>query len=161
MLRGTLKLYGKAWILAYCIGLIECLEIIKMCFAMQWWWVIRMWKKWRGTQQVPIFCMGYHVYIMQCMQPNFLLTGQMYPMLTSSVPQAWGTLGRKVVFLNWLYIFSEGCCFYVLAWYCVCTVSLLCNKFWACLDLKYSSSGWKCMKVSTVPHLPLHKKQSL
>jgi len=39
--------------------------------------------------------MGYHVNIMQCMQPNFLLTGQVYPMLISSVPHAWGTLDRK------------------------------------------------------------------
>jgi len=34
--------------------------------------------------------MGYHVNIMQCMQLNFLLAGQVYPMLMSSVPQAWG-----------------------------------------------------------------------
>jgi len=32
---------------------------------------------------------------MQCMQPNFLLTGQVCPMLMSSVPQAWGTFDRK------------------------------------------------------------------
>ena len=29
------------------------------------------------------------------MQSNFLLTGQVYPMLMSSVPQAWGKLDRK------------------------------------------------------------------
>jgi len=33
--------------------------------------------------------------IMQCMQHNFLLTGQAYLMLMSSVPHAWGTLDRK------------------------------------------------------------------
>jgi len=27
--------------------------------------------------------MGYQVNVMQCMQPNFLLTGQVYPMLMS------------------------------------------------------------------------------
>jgi len=32
---------------------------------------------------------------MQCTQSNFLLTGQVYPMLMSSVPYAWGTLDRK------------------------------------------------------------------
>ena len=32
---------------------------------------------------------------MSMMQPIFLLTGQMYPMLMSSVPQAWGTFDRK------------------------------------------------------------------
>jgi len=29
------------------------------------------------------------------MQPNFLLTGQVYPMLISSVPHAWSTLDRE------------------------------------------------------------------
>jgi len=38
---------------------------------------------------------GYHLNIMQCMQPNILLTGQVCPMLMSSVPNAWGTLDRK------------------------------------------------------------------
>ena len=37
----------------------------------------------------------YHVNIMQCMQSNFLLTGQVYPMLMSSVPHACGTLDRE------------------------------------------------------------------
>jgi len=32
-------------------------------------------------------------------------------------------------------IFSERQCFHVLAWYCVYRVALLCDKFWACLDL--------------------------
>ena len=44
--------------------------------------------------------MGYHVNIMQYMQHNFLLTGQVHPMLMSSVPQAqaWDTLDRKSTF---------------------------------------------------------------
>jgi len=41
--------------------------------------------------------MGYHVNIMRCMQPNFLLTGQVYPMLMSSAPHAWATLDRKSI----------------------------------------------------------------
>ena len=44
--------------------------------------------------------MGSHVNIMQCMQPNFLLTGQVYPMLMSRVTQAWGTFDKKAPFLN-------------------------------------------------------------
>jgi len=40
--------------------------------------------------------MGYHVNVMQCMEPpNLLLTGQVYPMLMSSVPHTWGTFDRK------------------------------------------------------------------
>ena len=38
---------------------------------------------------------------MQYKQPNFLLTGQVYPMLMSIVPHAWGTLDRKSTLLNW------------------------------------------------------------
>ena len=48
-----------------------------------------------------------------------------------------------------------GAWYDIVAWYCVYRVALLCDKFWACLDLKKSSNGWKCKKVSTVPHLPL------
>jgi len=44
--------------------------------------------------------MGYHVNIMQCIQPNFLLTGQVYPMLMSSGLQAWGTFDRKSTFFK-------------------------------------------------------------
>jgi len=39
--------------------------------------------------------MGYHENIMQCTQPNFLLTSQVYPMLMSSVPRAWSIFDRK------------------------------------------------------------------
>jgi len=46
--------------------------------------------------------MGYHVNIMQCMQPNFLLTGQVYPMLMLSVTQDGAHSTEKVRFENWL-----------------------------------------------------------
>jgi len=60
--------------------------------------------------------MDNHVNIMQCMQPNFLLTGQAYPMLMSSVPQAWGAFDRKsTLFKLIVKFFSEGRCFHVLA----------------------------------------------
>ena len=38
--------------------------------------------------------------IMQCIQPNFLLTSQMYPMLMSSVPLACATFDRKSTFFK-------------------------------------------------------------
>jgi len=38
------------------------------------------------------------VNITQCIQPNFLLTGQVYPMPMSNVSQAWGTLDRSTLF---------------------------------------------------------------
>jgi len=40
---------------------------------------------------------------MQCMQPNFLLTIQVYPMLMSSVPHAYGTLDRKITFFKYFF----------------------------------------------------------
>ena len=43
-----------------------------------------------------LFYMGYHVNIMQCMQSNFLLTGQVYPMLMSSVPMHGGGRMKRV-----------------------------------------------------------------
>ena len=49
--------------------------------------------------------MRYHVNIIYCMQPNFLLTCQLYPMLMSSVPQAWGTLDRKSALFKLIVIF--------------------------------------------------------
>jgi len=56
--------------------------------------VIRMWKSGEAVSKC-LFYFGYHVNIMQCMQPNFLFTSQVYPMFMSSVPQAWGTFDRK------------------------------------------------------------------
>jgi len=41
---------------------------------------------------------------MQCMQHNFLLTGQVYLMIMSSVPQASGTLDRKSTFYKLIVI---------------------------------------------------------
>jgi len=77
--------------------------------------------------------MGYHVNIMECMQPNFLFTNQVCPMLMSSVPHAWSTLDRKstlfklivnvflkgVVFMFWHYIV------YIDLLYCVTNLELV------------------------------------
>jgi len=41
---------------------------------------------------------------MQCMQSNFLLSGQMYPMLMSSVPQA----GAKMLDFRQITLFRFG-----------------------------------------------------
>jgi len=66
--------------------------------------------------------MRYPVSIMQCMQPNFLLTGQVYPMLMSSVPQAWGTFDRKST------IFKLFVKFFLIALFS-CFGMILCDKF--------------------------------
>ena len=76
--------------------------------------------------------MGYHVNIMQCMQPNFSLTGQVYPMLMSSVPQAWGTLDRKSTPVKLIVKFLKSVVFmfwhdivYIELLYCVTNVELV------------------------------------
>jgi len=56
----------------------------KICFAMQWWRVIKMWQKWRGSQKLPIFHgISREHYAMHA--TYLLLTGQVYPMLMSRV----------------------------------------------------------------------------
>jgi len=71
-----------------------------------------------------LFYMGYHVNIMQCMQPNFLLTGQVHPMLMSSVPQAWGTLDRKsTLFKLIVRFFLKGVVF--MFWHDIVYIELL------------------------------------
>jgi len=66
---------------------------------------------------------GYHVNITQ---PNFLLTGQVYPMLVSSVPHAWGTLDRQSTFFKLIAkLFLKGVVF--MFWHdIVCLVLLYC-----------------------------------
>jgi len=68
--------------------------------------------------------MGYHMNIMQCMQHNFLLTGQVYPMLMSSVPHAWGTLDKKsTLFKLIVNFFLKGVAF--MFWHDIVYIELL------------------------------------
>jgi len=62
--------------------------------------------------------------IMQCMQHNFLLTGQVYPMLMSSVPHAWGTLDKKsTLFKLIVNFFLKGVAF--MFWHDIVYIELL------------------------------------
>jgi len=61
---------------------------------------------------------------MQCMQANFLLTDQVYPMLMSSVLHAWGTLDRKsTLFKLIVKIFLNGVVF--MFWHEIVYIELL------------------------------------
>jgi len=74
---------------------------------------------------------------MQCMQPNFLLTGQVFPMLMSSVPRAWGTFGRKrALFKLVVNFFLKGIVF--MFWHDIVYMELLycVTIFELCLDMK-------------------------
>jgi len=74
---------------------------------------------------------------MQCMQPNFFLTGQVYPMLMSSVPRAWGTFDRKrTLFKLIVKFFLKGVV--VMFWHDIVYMELLycVTNFELCLDMK-------------------------
>ena len=88
-------------------------------------------------------CMLEEVYnIMQCMQFDFLLTGQVYPMLMSSAPHAWAYSIEKVPFLNWLYnFFLKGVVF--LSWHDIVHIELL-------YSVTKSKFDWTCIKVAAV-----------
>jgi len=69
VLRGTLYLYGKAWISVYCIGFIEYLVIMKVilpCSGSGW---LQGEKSGAAVSKCLLY-MGYHTNIRQCMQPN-------------------------------------------------------------------------------------------
>jgi len=58
------------------------------------------------------------------MQPNLLLTSQVYPMLLSSVPHAWGTLDRKSTLFELIAkFFLKGVVF--MFWYAIVYIELL------------------------------------
>jgi len=68
--------------------------------------------------------MGYHMNIVQCMQPDFFLTGQVYPMLMPIVPQAWGTLDRKSTLFKLIAkFFQKGVIF--MLWHDIVYIELL------------------------------------
>ena len=61
---------------------------------------------------------------MQCMQSNFLLTDQVYPMLMSSVPHSWGTIDRKSTLIKLiLTFFLKGVIF--MFWHDIVYIELL------------------------------------
>ena len=95
----------------------------------------------------------------QCMQPNFLLTGQEHPMLMFSVPQARGTFDRKsILFKLIVQFFLKGVVF--VFWYDIVYIELL--YFMANFELVWTWNKVAVVenakKVSTVPHLPLEMK---
>jgi len=72
-----------------------------------------------------LFYIGYHVNNVQCMQTNFLLTDQVYPMLMSRVPHAWGTFDRKsTLFKLVVKFFLNGVAF--MFWHDIEYIELLC-----------------------------------
>jgi len=61
---------------------------------------------------------------MQCMQPNLLLIGQVYPLFMWSVPQAWGTLDKKSTLFELIVkIFLKGVVF--MFWHDIVYIELL------------------------------------
>jgi len=139
VLRGTLYLYGKAWISAYCIGLIEYLVIILFCHAV----IVSNQNVKKVERQSASTYFTWNITWTLCNARNqTFLTGQMYPMLMSSVPQGWGTLDRKSTLFKLIAkFFLKGVVF----------------MFWhdiVCIDLLYCVTNfefvWTWNKVAVV-----------
>ena len=102
------------------------------------------------------FTWDVHVNIMQCMQHNFLVTGHVYPMLMSSVPQAWGTPDRKSNFYKLIVdFFLNGVVFmfwhdivYIELLYCVTNFELV----WTCNKVAVVKNAKKCRLYPTFPY---------
>ena len=104
-----------------------------------------------------LFYMGYQVNIMQCTQPNLLLTGKVYPMLMSSVPHAWGTLDRKSTLFELIVkFFLKGIFFmfwhdvvYIELLYCVTNLELA----WTWNKVAVVENAKRCWLYPTFPYL--------
>jgi len=99
--------------------------------------------------------MGYHVNIIQCMWPNFLLTSQVYPMLMSSVPHAWDTFDRKNTLFKLIFkYFLKGVVFmfwhdivYIELRSCVTNFELI----WTWNKIAVVENAIKCRLYPTLP----------
>ena len=95
--------------------------------------------------------------IMQCMQPNFLLAGEVYPMLMSSVPREWGTLDRKsTLFKSIVKFFLKGVIFmfwhdivYTELLYCVTNFELV----WTWNKVAVVENAKECRLYPTFPYI--------
>ena len=93
--------------------------------------------------------------IMLCMQPNFLLTGLVYPMLMSNVPQAWDTFDRKsTLFKLVVNFFLKGVVF--IFWHDIVYIELLhCvthfELVWTCYKVAVVENSKKCRLFPTFP----------
>jgi len=120
-----------------------------------------MWKKWRGSQQVPtLHGISHEQYSMHATQ--LFLTGQVHPMLMSRVPHEWGTLDRKsTLFKSIVKIFLKGVVFMfwhdivcIELFYCVTNFELV--RTWN--KVAVVENAKKCRLYPTFPycyHLPL------
>ena len=95
--------------------------------------------------------------IMRCIQPNFLLTSQVCPMLMSSVPQAWGTLDRtSALFKLVVNFFLKGVALmfwhdivYIELVYCVTNFELV----WTWIKVAVVENAKKCRMDSPSPRV--------
>jgi len=100
-------------------------------------------------------CFTWHIAWTLCMQPNFLLTGQVYPMLMSSLPHAWGTLDRKSILFKLIAnFFLKGVVFmfchdivYTELLYCVTNFELV----WTWNKVAVVENVRKCRLYPTFP----------
>jgi len=86
------------------------------CFAMQWQWVVRLWKMWRGNQRVPI--------LHGISRKHYAMHATHFFIDQSGVPQTWATLDRKsTLFKLIVKFFLKGVVF--MFWHDIVYIELL------------------------------------
>ena len=95
-----------------------------------------------------------HYFFLQCMQPNFLLIGQVYPMLMSNVPMHWAHSTEKVPFDCKIFLMGVVFMFwhdivYIQLLYCITNFELV----WTWNKAVVVENAKKCRQNSTFPIL--------
>jgi len=125
---------------------------------MQWEWVIRMWKKWRGCQQVPILHgVSREHYAMHATQLLIDWWGVPHAHIECAAGKG-HTPQKKCHFWIDCKIFSEGRFLRVLAGYCVHSVALFyCvtnfSLVWTWNKVAVVEKAKKCRLYPTLPYI--------
>jgi len=115
------------------------------CFAMQWYWVIRMWKKWNGSQQVPV--------LHGISREHYATHATQLFIDRSGVPHAErkSTLFKLIVnfFLKGVVFMFWHDIFYIELLYCVTTFELV----WTWNKVAVVENATKCRLHPTFPYI--------
>jgi len=130
----------------------------QVSFDMQWEWVIRMWKKWRGCQQVPILHEISHEHCaMHATQLLIDWWGVPYAHIECT-PGKGHTPQKKYHFCIDCKNFSEERFVGVLAWYCVHSVASFYSVtnfalVWTWNKVAAVKKGKECRLCPTLPYI--------
>jgi len=135
----------------------------KICFAMQWYWVIRMWKKWNGSQQVPVLhAMSREHYAVHAIQLFIDRSGVPHHAHVECAPgMGRGTLDRKsTLFKLIVQFFLKGVVF--MFWHDIVYIELLYwvtnfELVWTWNKVAVVEIAKKCRLHPTFPYIKIHR----